>query len=156
MAPYIPDPVTDTVTAIEKVASKSPVIDVSVIAQTVLASVIAGILLKMLWDYWISGRMKKADFFMATEKCENFRQTCCVHDVKKAVNARELEREHSLAELNEKINSLRRDMKDSKEETKGLREEVTGIRTSIDTLTGMFKVFARTNGTKKGDIVDDY
>lgn len=98
--------------------------DAVAVVQTVVIAVIGGILIKIIWDWFVSGRMKKGEYYMTTTACTTCREQCCISAVKFQLQEHLKEESGHTSEVNTRLKNIEKSLDESKETSEKLRSNL--------------------------------
>jgi hypothetical protein len=110
--------------------------------QTVIVAVIGGVLIKVLWDWVTSGRVKKGEYYMTVVGCESIRAACGIHAISDALARQKNTMIREDSEIKGRLTAIEDRMKEAKEEARSLKQEVSGIRSAVDRMAGAIESYA--------------
>ena len=98
---------------------------------------------KIIWDWFVSGRIQKEPPYVLNEKCEEYRNKCCGNEIKKGI-----------IETNIKVDMLEKRSDEDKADLKELRKDFNEMNLKISNMDGNieqiknFVVGTHKNGSK--------
>ncbi len=93
----------------------------------IVLSAVTGFIVKIIWDWFQSGRLEKGVYMKAAD-CENHRDKCCLPQIKKDIGILKVEmmaHEKSLDQGREDFRLLRKDIG-------GIKESLAGIKIVLE------------------------
>jgi len=129
--------------------------DYDAILRGATVGIFVGILIRVGYDWIMSGRVKKGEYYMTIDACQDCREKCCVHPVKLALgdlrttlNTHISKEFGNDSEVNIRLASIEAAQKDAREDSAKLRADVAGIRSALDQMAGAFSVYVKRLDTR--------
>lgn len=110
---------------------------------TLIAFFIIGFGGKVFWNHYMSGRVKKGEYYMTTLACEQCRDKCCVNDIKAAFNTHMQNESWHDSEVNTKLENIETRMEEARKDNAEMRKDVGGIKSALDKMTSVMEIYVK-------------
>ncbi|WP_022667931.1 hypothetical protein [Desulfospira joergensenii] len=88
--------------------------------EAIVISGLCGVGLKIVWDWAISGRIKKEAPYVTSKECETHREKCCIAQTKRDVS-----------NLNVRVTGTEKQLDEGKKTFSEIQTDIKGINKSI-------------------------
>lgn len=102
-------------------------------ANWIVISLLLFIVGRMLWSWFVSGRVQKEPPYISNEKCEEYRNRCCIGQTKKDV-----------IETNIRVEGIERQVREDKADLKEMRKEFNEMNIRITNMDGNIELIKNT------------